>query len=92
MCLNRKVNNETVFYLVKQGLSFLTSEKIGFQSDKKITVYAKGKEGTIISKGAKVKLMGVGMGNVKFTPSVNIINSGADFIEVQLEKGTYSFK
>lgn len=89
-CLIRKIGDEIPFYLVKNGLYF-SSNEIGFQSDKKITVYASGTKGKIISQGAKVKLVGVGMDKIKFTPSVKVLSSGSDFIEVQLNKGTYSF-
>ena len=90
-CLIRKVGDEPSFYLVKNGTT-LNSGSLGFNSDKKVTVYTDGKEGTIISQGAKMKLMGAGMNKVKFSPSVEVIASGTDFIEVQLGKDTYKFK
>ncbi len=90
-CLVRKIGDDTSFYFVKNGISF-TSGKLGFQSDKNATVYANGSQGKIISEGAKVKLTGVGMGSVKFTPTAEVINSGTDFIEVRLGKGTYGFE
>jgi len=77
--------------LVRNGTA-LTSDKIGFQSDKAITIYANGTSGKIISTGANVKLIGPGVGGINFTPSAEEINSGADFIEVKLGKGTYSFQ
>ncbi len=48
-------------------------------------------KGTIISEGAKIKLFGVGIENVQFSPSVEIISSGTDFIEVNLTEGTFNF-
>ena len=90
-CLVRKTGVEMTFYFVKNGTSF-NSGKLGFQSDKNVTVYANGLKGKIISEGSKVKLTGVGMNNVKFTPSAEVISSGTDFIEVKLGKGTYGFE
>lgn len=90
-CLVRKKGGDASFYLIKNGTSF-TSGTIGFQSDQKATVYAKGTEGTIISQGAKIKLMGAGMKDVKFTPSAEVISSGTNFIEVKLAKGMCDFK
>jgi hypothetical protein len=89
--LVRKIGNDTPFYLVRNGTA-LTSDKIGFQSDKAITIYANGTSGKIISTGANVKLIGPGVGGINFTPSAEEISSGADFIEVKLGKGTYSFQ
>lgn len=90
-CLVRKSGNKTPFYFVRNGAS-LTLDKLGFQSDKAITIYANGAEGKIIGSGATVRLMGPGMGDVNFTPSVEKVSSGADFMEVKLGKGTYSFQ
>lgn len=89
--LVRKIGNNTPFYLVRNGTA-LTSDKLGFQSDKAITIYANGTSGKIISTGANVKLIGPGVGGINFTPSAEEISSGADFIEVKLGKGTYSFQ
>ncbi len=90
-CLVRNENSDMKFYFVKNGLSFL-SNNVGFSSSAKATVYANKKEGVIISDGATVKLTGPGIESVNFTPSAKVISSGADYIEVQLNKGTYKFK
>lgn len=90
-CLVRKTGNKTPLYFVKNGTS-ITLNKLGFQSDKAITIYANGTEGKIITSGAIVRLMGPDMGGVNFTPSAEKISSGADFIEVKLGRGTYSFQ
>jgi hypothetical protein len=65
---------------------------MGFEASSPVSVYVRSAEGAIISKGATLKLSGTGMENVKFTPSVTVIGSGSGYIEVELEKGTYSFK
>ncbi len=90
LSLIRKTGDKTSFYFVKDG-TFFNSGSLGFESDEKITVYTDGKEGTIISEGAKVKFMGLGMGEAIFPSSVEVISSGTDFIEVSLGKGIYSF-
>lgn len=89
--LIRKVEGNASFYFVKNGTSLIT-DTFGFKSDNNVTVYADGKEGTIVSRGARVRLMGVEMESIQFTPAVEIINSGKDYIEVQLGQGTYSFR
>ncbi len=91
LSLIRKIGDKPSFYFVKNG-NYLISESFGFKSDRMVTVYTDGKKGTIISEGAKVKLMGVGMGKAKFSSLVEVISSGTDFIEVQLEKGTFKFE
>lgn len=90
-CLTRKSANTTLFYLIRNGTSFL-SRNVGFESENPVTIYARGTKGTIISGGTKVKLFGPGMASVHFEPVVTIIESGSDYIEVQLSKGTFSFK
>jgi hypothetical protein len=90
-CLTRKDGNATAFYLVRNGTS-LASNGVGFESDIPVTVYARGTEGAVISGGAKVKLTGAGMGAVQFDPAVTVLDSGTDFMEVQLTEGTFYFK
>ena len=91
-CLARNVENSTVFYLVKNGHLF-SANKVGFQSDGLITVYARGNEGVIISAGsATVILYGPGIENVQFEPAVQILGSGNDFINIQLSEGIFNFQ
>ena len=90
-CLVRNENSDMKFYFIKNGLSFL-SNNVGFSSTARATVYESNNEGVIISDGATVKLTGPGIGSVSFTPSAKVISSGADYIEVELNKGTYKFK
>lgn len=91
MCLVRKTQNSTPFYFVRNGIK-LSTDSLGFESDNKVTIYWQENKGTIISKGAKIKLYGAGIENVQFTPSVEIMNSDAGFLEVQLSEGTFEFK
>jgi hypothetical protein len=51
-----------------------------------------GNEGVIISGGAKVKLTGPGIESVQFDPAVQILSTGNNYIEVQLNEGTFYFK
>ena len=90
-CFVRKTGKEMPLYFVKNGTSF-SAGSLGFNSDQKITVYAKGNEGAISSRGAKIKLSGAGMGSIGFSPVAEVLSSGQDFIEVQLDKGSYRFK
>ena len=91
LCLVRKTQNSTQFYFVRNGTKF-SAGSLGFESDNKVTMYWRENKGTIISKGAKIKLVGAGIENVQFSPSVEIISEGNDFIEVQLTDGTFEFK
>ena len=54
-CLVRKTGNKTPLYFVKNGDS-LTLNKLGFQSDNTITIYANGTERKIIASVAIVRL------------------------------------
>ncbi len=64
---------------------------LGFESDATISIYTKGKEGVIVSEGARIKLNGQGMNSINFDNSVDIINSGDTFIEAYVPKGTICF-
>ena len=92
LCLARNADNSTSFYLVKKG-QYFSANNVGFESDSPLTVYAMGNEGVIISEGAAIlRLTGTGMENVQFDPAVQIISSGSNFVEVQLNEGTFSFQ
>jgi hypothetical protein len=88
--VSRTSNSNNKFYFIRQGSKY-DQGGIGFESDAPITIYAKEKEGVIVSDGAKVKLNGPGMNAIKFNPSVTIIDSGDTFIEVQMPAGTIRF-
>ncbi len=91
-CLARIADNLTAFYLVRNGQYFSTNN-VGFESDSPLTVYARGKEGVLISAGsATVKLSAPGIENVQFDPAVQILGSGSNFIDIQLSEGTFSFQ
>ncbi len=90
-CLTRKAVNSTAFYLVRNG-QYFSANNVGFESDNLLTVYAMGNEGVIISAGyATAKLYGPGIENVQFDPAVQTISTGTDYIEVQIDEGTYNF-
>lgn len=88
--VSRGDNSTNTFYFVGNGLRF---ERDGteFESDAEISIYAKGNEGVIVSDGAKIKLNGQAMGSINFVPSVDIINSGDTFIEMQAPDGMVRF-
>ncbi|MCK5470312.1 MAG: hypothetical protein KAI99_17440, partial [Cyclobacteriaceae bacterium] len=88
--VSRSLNSTNVFYFVRQGNKF-DQGGVGFESDTPISIYSRGNDGVIISDGAKVRLDGAGMGSVKFDSSVEVLNSGVNFIEVQLPEGTFYF-
>lgn len=90
-CLIRKANENILFYLAANGIKLKTAET-GFESDSPITIYARGKKGTVISSGAKVQLWGNGIENIRFDSSVEVLDSGTGFIEVQLPEGTVYFE
>jgi len=86
----RSISGTNHFYFVRHGTKF-DEVGVGFESDAPVSIYAKGKDGVIFSEGAKIKLMGEGMNTVNFVPAATIIDSGADFIEVQLPAGETRF-
>lgn len=88
--ISRVDHSENMFYFVRHGIK-MVHVGVGFESDAPISIYAKGKEGVIVSEGAKVKLNGPGMNTIKFDPSVTVIDSGDTFIEVQVTGGTVRF-
>ena len=91
LCLAREIADETIFYLLRSA-QYFSMFGASFESDNPVTMYAKGTEGTIITDGTRIKLTGTGMGQVQFQPSVQVLSSGTDFIEVQLTEGNYTFK
>ena len=88
--LSRDSNAANIFYFIRQGTKF-DQDGVGFEADLAISIYAKKKNGVVISEGAKLKLHGQGMNTVNFVPSVTVVSSGADFIEVQLPSGEVRF-
>jgi hypothetical protein len=90
LSLVRKTQASVPFYFVRNGTK-LSVQNLGFESDGPATIYCRDNTGTIISDGVKIKLVGVGIENIQFSPAVEIINSGTDFIEVNLTEGTFTF-
>ena len=90
-CWVRETNNKISSYFIKSGKSFLT-DNYGFESDRPVTIYSNQSIGAIISNGAILKLKGSNMGSIKFDTNVKILNSGQDYIQVELEPGTFYFE
>ena len=91
-CLVREENGSTTFYLAGDG-QYISAGNAGFESDVPVTLYARGNEGVILSNGsARIKLSGPGMGSIQFQPTVQVLNTGTDFIEVQINEGTFKFQ
>jgi len=90
--LARNADNSTSFYLVKKG-QYFSANNVGFESDSPVTIYAMGKEGVIISEGSTtIKLSGPGIESIQFDPAVQILSTGTNLIEVQLNEGTFRFQ
>ena len=85
----RKVNNQMVFVFVRKGTYFALDD-FSVESDAPISFFLQGTKGVIVSPAAKVKITGSGAGNIGFDNAVEIINSGTNFIEVNLSEGTFS--
>ena len=90
-CWVRETKNKISSYFIKSGKSFLT-DNYGFESDRPVTIYSNQSIGAIISNGAILKLKGSNMGSIKFDTNVKILNSGQDYIQVELEPGTFYFE
>ncbi len=82
--------DKNIFYFARKGTN-LSQFETGFESDAPISIYSKGKYGVIISDGAKVKLKGPDISSIQFEPSVEILSSGNQFIEVQIPVGNVRF-
>jgi len=91
-CLVREVDNSTSFYLVRNG-QYFSANNVGFESDGPLTVYARGREGVIISEGSTTaRLSGPGIENIQFNPAIEILGSGSNFLDIQLSEGTFTFQ
>lgn len=89
--LCRKSASGNQFYFVRKGSQFMQN-KVGFESDVPISIFANGNEGVIISDGgAIVKLKCAGISGLKFEPEVEIIRKGKNFIDLKIPKGEVRF-
>jgi len=86
----RELSNRNTFYFIRHGTE-LDHLGVGFNSDMPVSIYSKDNNGAIVSEGAKVRLNGLDMNTIKFEPAVEILNSGDQFVEVQLPEGTIRF-
>jgi len=86
----REENAANAWYFVRKGIK-LEHASVGFEADGRVSIFAKGMNGVVISEGAKIKLKGLGMNRVTFQPSAEVISSGDDFIEVRLPAGEVRF-
>lgn len=73
---------------IKNGSSF-QADDLSMESDHPITMYLRENKGAIISEGAKIRLTGAGVNNIQFNPEVTVLDSGNDFIEMQVSEGIY---
>ena len=90
-CWLRETNNKITSYFIKSGKSFLTGN-YGFESDRPVTIYSNQSIGAVISNGAILTLKGSNMESIKFDATVKILDSGQDYIQVELESGTFYFE
>lgn len=81
---------ESGFWFVNDGTWF-SSSGAGFESDAPVTLYMNDNKGAIVSSGATIKLTGNGMNALQFEPSVEVIGSGDNYIEIKLTSGTFYF-
>lgn len=89
-CLVRKSLTNVEFCFARNGTKLL-SDNVGFEATTPVTIYVRGTKGAVISNGGRIKLYGNGIENIHFTPSVNVLETGNGFIEVELDDGTYTF-
>ena len=90
MLAARNEDSANQFYFVKQGTKF-EHGITGFESDGPISIYSRGNYGVILSQGVTVTLKNQGIENVVFTPTVTVVDSGTNFIQVQLPSGEVKF-
>ena len=90
--LYRQISDQAAFYFARKATHF-SHGAIGFDTDKPVSIYFKGNKGAVIaSKTIKLTLKGTGVGALQFEPTVTILSSGADTIEVELSEGTFHFE
>ncbi|MCF6176977.1 MAG: hypothetical protein L3J71_14550 [Victivallaceae bacterium] len=90
--LYRFNNNDLSFYFVKDGINFDNDSvpRVGFSSTADVTLYMDATEGNIVSTGADVTfyypaITGVEVDGIAKT----VIASGADWVRVNIQSGTY---
>ena len=85
-------NGGTVFYFVRNGTSFSTTEgaPAGFSASSLVTVYLRGASGHIVSPGTRVRFSYPGISGVELDgAAANVTGSGANWIEVDVPEGTH---
>ncbi|MCK4623800.1 MAG: hypothetical protein KAV00_00680, partial [Phycisphaerae bacterium] len=91
--LYRLKGKANAFYFVRKGKSFNDGAKPrrGFESNKDVSVYVKGKQGRIISPGAEITFYCPGITGVLLNgKAAPILGSGRGWIKVAMGKGTFN--
>jgi hypothetical protein len=86
-------NGSNVFYFVRKGTSFSTTNEppVGFDSAGEVSVYMRGTQGHIVSPGTSVRFTYPGISGVSLDGlSVSNTASGINWVEVDVPAGTRS--
>lgn len=89
----RNDKKATGFYFVRNGKLFNdgSSKKQGFSSEGNVSIYMKGKDGSIVSKGTNVTFYYPGVTGVKLNDATaSVVASGDGWITVNVPEGTYN--
>lgn len=88
--ISRHTGEANSFYFIRKG-TYFNQKGTGFKSDNPISIYMKGNKGIIYSNGAQLTLNGASTNLISFSPNVTILESGVNFIKVELPAGEVEF-
>ncbi|UCE17206.1 MAG: heparinase II/III family protein [Gemmatimonadota bacterium] len=89
----REVNENNQFYLVRKGVRYDDglSPRTGFESDSEITIYMKGKDGTVISQGTDIIFYFPGITGVEINDvQTSVIEPDTGWIKVYVDQGIHN--
>jgi hypothetical protein len=88
--ISRQVNQGNAFYFIRKGTYFHLNGT-GFHSDDPVSIYVSGTKGVILSAGAQLTLSGPGADQISFSSDVTVLETGENFIKVELPAGEVRF-
>jgi hypothetical protein len=88
--ITRQHDDQTNFYFARRSTELKNGNE-GFQATSPVTIYKKGNDGVIISQGSKIILTGIGVTALHFNPTVDILRTGQDLIEIEVPSGKIEF-
>ena len=88
--ISRYQDQNNSFYFIRKG-TFFNQNGFGFQSENPVSIFVVGHNGVIISNGTPLTLNGPGADRISFNTNVTILDSGEQFIKVEIPAGEVRF-